>query len=114
MAAASITSEATVLQSISNVSYEVSWVGTMPVGALKLQVSNTYSLGADGTPANSGIWTDVPMDVDGAYATSIPITGNSGNGFIDVTLQAGYSTRLVYTKTSGTGTLTATIAGKVA
>ncbi len=114
MSATSITSEATVLQGISNVSYEVSWTGSTPVGTLKLQVSNTYTVAAAGGTGATGTWTDVPMDVNGAYATSIAVSGNTGNGFIDVTLQAGYAVRLVYTKGSGTGTLTGTISGKVA
>lgn len=113
MSAATITSEATVLQSVSKFSYEVSWTGTSPVGTLALQVSNSYALGAAGTVATAGTWTSVPLDVAGAEVNSIPISGNTGNGFIDVTVQAGYAARLLYTKTSGTGSLTATINGKV-
>ncbi len=114
MASTSITSDPTVLQSLSCISYEVSWTGSTPVGTLALQISNTYKLDAAGATGAVGTWTAVPLDVNGAYATSIPITGNTGNGFIDVTLQAGYAARLVYTKGSGTGTLTATFCGKVA
>ncbi len=113
MALTSVTSEATVFQGLSNLSYEVSWTGSTPVGTLALQVSNTYAPLADGTPGSGGVWTTVPLDVNGAYATSMPVSGNTGNGFIDVTLHAGYAARLVYTKGSGTGTLIATIAGKV-
>ncbi len=113
MSAASITSDATVMQGLSLVSYEVSWSGSTPVGTLSLQVSNTYTIAPDGTVGAAGTWTTVPLDVDGAYATSMPVSGNTGHGFIDVTLQAGYAVRLVYTKGSGTGTLTATVCGKV-
>lgn len=113
MSAASTTSEATVLQSVGNVSYEVSWTGTTPIGTLALQVSNSYSLNGTGTPGVGGIWTTVPLEVSGAEVSSIPITGNADNGFIDITMHAGYAVRLIYTKTSGTGTLLATVAGKV-
>lgn len=109
---ASITSEATVLQSLSSASYEVSWTGTSPVGTLALQVSNTYTVGSAGGGAG-GTWTTVPVELSGAVVTSIPVVGNTGNGFIDVTLNAGYAMRLVYTRVSGTGTLTATFVGKV-
>ncbi len=114
MSTTSVTSEATVFQGLSNLSYEVSWTGTSPVGTLALQVSNSYALKGDGSAGSGGTWTTVPLDVNGAYATSMPVSGNTGNGFIDVTLHAGYAARLVYTKGSGTGTLTAVIAGKVA
>lgn len=111
--AANITSDVTVLQSLTSCSYEVSWTGTSPIGTLALQVSNTYSLTPAGTALNAGTWTSVPLDLGGSEVSSIPITGNADNGFIDVTVQAGYAVRLVYTRTSGTGVLLATINGKV-
>lgn len=113
MSAVSITSQVTILRSLSKFSYEVSWTGTSPIGTLALQVSNTYSLNADGTAGNAGVWMSVPLDVASAEVSTIPISGNTGNGFIDVTVQAGYAVRLLYTKTSGVGTLNATINGKV-
>ncbi len=114
MSATSTTSSATVLQSLSNLSYEVSWTGSTPVGTLALQVSNTYALAPDGTVAVAGTWTSVPLELSAAEVTTIPVSGNTGNGFIDVTMHAGYAMRLLYTKGSGTGTLTAVVAGKVA
>ncbi len=114
MASATVTSEVTIFQSLTNISYEVSWTGSTPVGTIALQVSNTYTVDTSGDTLNSGTWTTVPMDVNGAYATSAAISGNTGNGFIDVTLQAGYAARLLYTKGSGTGSLSATVCGKVA
>lgn len=114
MSAASITSDATVLQSVSKFSYQVTWSGTSPVGTLALQVSNTYTLNPDGTVGSTGSWNTCPVDVSGTGSTtSISISGNTGKGFIDCTVNAGYAVRLVYTKVSGTGTLQATIVGKV-
>lgn len=113
MAATTITSTATVLQSLSMASYEVSWTGTSPVGTLALQVSNSFALASDGTVGAAGTWTTVPLELSDAEVTSIPITGNTGNGFIDVTMHAGYALRLLYTKASGTGALTAIFSGKV-
>lgn len=115
MSATTITGTPTVLQSITKFSYEVSWTGTSPVGTLAVQVSNTYATDATGGSNNSGTWTTVPLDLNGTgVVTTVPISGNTGNGFIDVTVQAGYAVRLLYTKASGTGSLTATINGKVA
>lgn len=114
MATASTASSATVLQSLSNISYEINWTGSTPVGTLALQVSNSFAIAPDGTVAVAGTWTTVPLEVSAAEVTTIPITGNTGNGFIDVTMHAGYAMRLLYTKASGTGTLTAVVTGKVA
>ncbi len=113
MASTTVTSLPTVLQSLTLLSYEVSWTGTSPVGTLALEVSNSFALAPDGTTAVAGTWTTVPLELAGAEVTSIPISGSTGNGFIDVTLNAGYAMRLLYTKASGVGTLTATVSGKV-
>lgn len=114
MSQASITSQPTILNSLTKFSYEVSWTGTSPVGTLALQVSNSYALNPNGSVGNAGTWTSVPVDVNGSEVTTIAISGNTGNGFIDVTVNAGYAVQLVYTKVSGTGTLTAIVNGKVA
>lgn len=109
-----ITSLVTILQSITGVSYQLSWSGSTPVGAASVQVSNDYALNADGqTVRNAGTWTTLEINVNGTPATSAPITGNTGSGFIDVEKTIAYAIRLVYTHTSGTGSLQATINGKV-
>lgn len=114
MAAASITSSPTILQSLTIVNYSVTWSGTTPIGTLQVQASDDYTIASDGTPGNAGTWNPLPLDLAGASVTSIPITGNSGKGMIDIDGLGAYAIRLVYTKTSGTGTLSATIVGKVA
>lgn len=109
-----ITSAPTVIQKLSMVSYSLSWAGTSPIGAISIQVSNDFSLFPNGTVNNSGTWNDVPLLLSGTTVTSIPLTGNTGNGFIDIDQHAGYAIRLVYTATSGSGVLQAVINGKVA
>jgi hypothetical protein len=100
--ASNITSEVTVLQSLSKISYDLSWSGSSPVGTASLQVSNTYSLDPNGNVDNVGDWQTV---------TTSSISGNTGTGFIDA-ITGAYATRVIYTATSGTGTLNATVAGK--
>lgn len=107
MSQASIISEVTIIQKLSLASYGVSWAGTSPVGVITVEVSNDYSLNSSGTVSNAGTWNQLPLSGTAA------VSGNTGNGFIDIDAQAGYALRLVYTKTSGTGSLQATVVGKV-
>lgn len=112
---ADIASTPTILQSLSRVSYEVVWSnGSTPVGTLSVQLSNDYALNPDGTHvANSGTWTSMYLNVNGTPSTTVSVSGNTGNVFIDIDGTAAYAIRLIYTRVSGDGTMTATIAGKV-
>lgn len=114
MSQSSSHSEVTIIKNPTLFSYEVSWSGSTPTGTLIMEISNSYALEADGSVANAGNWTQVPMDVNGAYATSIAISGNSGVGFIEGELSAGYAVRLTYTRSGGSGTMNLIFAGKVA
>lgn len=108
-----ITSTPTILGSLTGVAYGLSWSGTSPVGTVSVQVSNDFSLNPDGTVANAGTWNTLTLSVNGQPATTIAVTGNTGNGFIDVDPTAAYAVRIVYTAGSGTGSLTVTVNGKV-
>lgn len=96
------------------VSYAVSWAGSTPIGVLSVQVSNDYSQNSDGTVRNTGTWNTMSLQVGGSAVASIPVTGNTGNGFIDILQSAAYAMRLVYTRTSGTGSMDAVVTAKVA
>lgn len=108
-----ITSDVTILQSITAISYALNWAGTSPVGTVSVQVSNDYSLDGSGQVLNTGTWTTLTLAYNGSATTTIPISGNTGNGFIDIEKTAAYAVRLIYTFTSGSGLLSATICGKV-
>ena len=110
---ANITGAATIIQKISMVSYGFSWAGATPVGTISVQVSNDYSLLANGQVGNAGTWTVLPISYQGSTVNSVPVTGNTGNGFIDIDQIAAYAIRVVYTSTSGTGTLQCLLNGKV-
>lgn len=107
MSQATIISKVTVIQNLSMASYDISWTGTAPVGTLTVQVSNTFTQNADGSVRTAGNWTTLTL------STPTTVSGATGNGFIDIDANAGYAIRLVYTRTSGTGVLNATINGKV-
>jgi hypothetical protein len=109
----SITSAVTVVQMIPAGSYQYSWTGTSPVGTIKVQGSNDYSIDAGGTVVNSGTWTDLYLTYNGTSASSVALTGNSGSGLVDFDGFGSYAIRTVYTRTSGIGTLNVKICGKV-
>lgn len=104
----SLISAVTVIQNLSLVSYAASWVGTAPSGTVSIQVSNDYTQNAAGIVQNPGTWNTLPL------SAATVVTGNTGNGFIDIDANAGYALRFVYTRTSGTGTLNVVIDAKVA
>jgi hypothetical protein len=101
-----IISEVTIIQKLSMISYDVSWAGTAPVGSMSVQVSNTFTQNGDGTVRNPGNWTTLVL------SAPAPVSGNSGNGMIDIDATGAYAIRLVYTRGSGTGLMNATISAK--
>ena len=107
MSQASVTSKVTIIQKLSMISYDISWSGSSPVGVITVQVSNTYSQNDDGSMRNPGNWTIL------ALSSPTNVSGSTGNGFIDIDATAGYAVRLVYMKTSGTGSLNVVVNGKV-
>lgn len=105
--AADVTSDVTIIQMIPYVSFTVVWTGT-PTGTFSVEVSNDYSAGGiNGAPANSGTWVALTL------STSVAAAGSADSAFIDIDGVAAYAIRLKYTRSSSTGTLNATIAGKV-
>ncbi len=112
--AGNLTSLVTIIQKLSMVSYSYSWAGTTPVGAVSVQVSNDYSIDAQGAVSNAGTWNTIFfIDSTGTLVSSFAVTGNTGSGQVDVQTGA-YAIRTLYAATSGTGTLQAVINGKVA
>lgn len=102
-----IISKVTIVSKLSMIGYDISWAGATPIGAMSVQVSNTYTQNGDGSVRNPGTWTTV------IFSTPTPVTGNTGNGFIDVDATGAFAIRLVYTRTSGNGLMNAVINAKV-
>lgn len=114
MSATSITSSVTIIEDLTLIGYAFSWAGATPVGTISVQVSNDYSTSPAGTTNNAGTWTTITFEYNGSAVTSVPVSGNTGNGFIDIDAMSAYAIRTVYTKGSGTGTLQAIVNCKVA
>lgn len=105
---ADIFSKPTIIQKLSMLSYQITWAnGTAPVGMMTVQVSNNFSLNADGSVRNAGTWDDLVL------SAATPVSGASGDGFIDITASGAYAMRLHYARTSGTGTMQAIVTAKV-
>ena len=102
-----LTSKITILTDISVVSYTYSWAGTAPTGIVSVEVSNDYTQNAAGATANPGTWNTLPL------STTPTVSGDTGNGGIDIECTGFYAIRTVYTPISGTGALQCTIKAKV-
>ena len=100
-----LTSPVTIKNQVSMISYSVAFTGT-PTGAFSVEVSDDYSEHPDGSVLNAGTWNTLPI------SPSVTASGAPGNGFIDIVTGA-YAIRLVYTSSSGTGSLTAKVSGQV-
>jgi hypothetical protein len=113
--ATNITSIVSIIDNLYAYSYGVVWTGTSPVGTLSAQSSNDYKQLANGQPDpnNPGTWNTMPLSLNGTLVTTIPISGNTGNGMIDIDASGCFAVRLLYTAGSGTGAMTATLNAKV-
>lgn len=109
--AASITGSPTIITNQSMTGYSFSWTGSTPIGVVIVQVSNDYSINADGSVRNAGTWNTL-NDSNGSPISGT-VTGNTGNGFFNVAGIAAYAIRPVYTRTSGTGTMQCFVVTKV-
>jgi hypothetical protein len=101
------------IEQVSCISYDISWTGA-PVGTFAIQVSNTYvpNPSPGNLPLNPGTWTTIPQNVfTGVYPTP---AGTPSNGALDFDVTGFTWVQLVYTPTSGSGSLTVVVSGKVA
>jgi hypothetical protein len=101
MSLASVTSETINLENILFLAIQAIWSGT-PTGTIKLQAS--CDVGRENTGNLDGVgvsnWTDVPS------ATLSP-AGSASSGFIELKESGFKWARLVYTRSGGSGSLTA-------
>lgn len=96
-----ITTEITAVKNSDNIGIQLVWTGSSPSGEVFIQTSNDYN-----EQLSTGTWTDLD------FGTPILITGNSGSHLININLVPFAFVRLFYDRTSGTGTLVATLVMK--
>lgn len=104
---ADITSPVTDIRFIDNVALLLKWTGT-PVGTFAVQGSVDYvaALPNASRVANAGTWTSLTLSPTPSAA------GSADHVLIDLPALGFPFIRVVYTRTSGTGTLTMYISGK--
>lgn len=103
---ANVISDVTVINYATGVGYDIAWTGT-PVGTFSVEVSNTYSVDAQGNQKNAGNWTPLTL------SAPIAAAGTADNAFINLAGLECYAIRLKYTRSGGSGTLNAVVSGKV-
>lgn len=101
-----LTSPPTNIQQIPFISYSLVYTGT-PTGTFNVQVSNDYTLNSAGAVQNAGHWETLTL------SSAVTASGSADNSFIDVRGTAAAWIRLVYTPSSGSGSLNVVVAGKV-
>lgn len=106
MSQTSVTSAVTCIQFLDNIGLQLNFTG-VPVGTFAVQVSADYAQDAMGNVTNAGNWIAITLPIPPAASGSPDKIG------IDLNQIAFPWIRVVYTKTSGTGTLNGFITGKM-
>jgi hypothetical protein len=103
--ATSLTSSVVEIKEQDNVGVQLDFSGA-PVGTFECQVSMNYAQDAIGNVTNAGNW--IPVDLTGTPTAA----GAADHIYIDLNQLSAPYIRVVYTRTSGTGSLTCRINGK--
>lgn len=103
--AASITSAAQEIQYQDNIGIQLNWSGA-PVGTFSVQISMDHKEDIEGNIVTAGNWITLPL------SPAITASGTPDTAYIDLNQQSAPYVRVVYTRTSGTGTLNAFVTGK--
>ncbi len=115
MSQASLTSLVTEIQYIDDIGVQLDWTGS-PVGNFQVQVSSNYKrYDPSNKTTNSGTWVPLVLSYwnGSIFVTGTDIPTSLGSPiYLDLALLSAPFARIVYTKTSGTGTLQCNITGK--
>ncbi len=100
MASTTVTSEVTNVEGLDNIGIQLNWSGSSPIGTFAVQVSADYAQDYLGNVTNTGNWVAL------AISPAVAATGTSPDtAFIALNQVPAPWIRVVYTRTSGTGTL---------
>lgn len=96
---ASVTSPPVEVKLQDNVGFQMNWTGS-PVGTFSFQVSMDYLADTNGNVVNAGNWITLPV------TPAITAAGVPDVAYVDLNQISATYARVVYTRTSGTGSLT--------
>jgi len=102
---ASITSNAVRTLFQDNIGFQLVWTGT-PTGSFDVQISMDHEEDSFGTVLTAGTWTSLTL------SPTISAAGAADNAYIDLNQLSCPFVRVVYTRSSGTGTLNAYVTAK--
>lgn len=115
MSQASVTSTVSNIQMLDNIGLQLSWTSS-PVGTFAVQVSADHAQDTEGNVTTAGQWTPITLTylLSGAITqdTSIPTSVGSPI-YLDLNQLSAPWIRIVYTRTSGSGTLSGYITAKM-
>lgn len=101
-----VTGAVTNIQYLDNIGIQLNFTGT-PVGTFHVQVSADYDQTAEGEVVSAGNWINMTLSPP-------PIaSGSPDQIYIDILPTSAPWIRVVYTRTSGTGTLNGFITAKM-
>lgn len=103
--ASSLNSPAVEIKLQDNIGVQLKWTGA-PVGTLGVQVSSDYLEDSQGNILNAGNWVSLPL------SPAITAAGAPDDAYIDLNQLSAMYVRVTYTRTSGTGALSAIVVGK--
>jgi len=107
--AASITSDVLPMQYMDNIGIQLDWTGS-PVGTIEVQVSLNHQVNPDGSTRTAGTWVTLPS---ASFTGTYPIPGTTSSpAYLDLPLLSAAFLRVVYNRTSGSGTLNVIAVGK--
>lgn len=103
-----LTGAVTSIQFLDNVGYQINMLDSDMTGVFDVQVSADYQQDELGNVQNPGNWISLPLS-----PTATITGGDITNIYIDITQISAPYIRLIYTSTSGSGTVAAFITAKV-
>lgn len=114
MSQASLTSKASNINYLDEIGLQFNWTGS-PVGAFAAQISADYAQDDQGNVTNPGNWVPLTFTYwnGTVFITDFSIPTSVGSPiYLDLALLSAPWIRSVYTRISGSGTLTAIITAK--
>lgn len=102
---ASITGDVVEIKNQDNIGIQLHWTGT-PTGSFDFQISNNHKQDSNGNVTVAGDWITLPV------MPAITAAGSADDAYVDLNQISAMYMRVVYTRTSGTGSLNAYVSGK--